>query len=138
MLSEAEQARLEALRASGFEALFNLDYEKARLEFRNALQIDPKDGKLQHLAGTAAEKVGNYDEAAALYQAAITTDKSNLKAQADLARLYLFGGLPEQGSISRRTSRARRPGFRRMRNRRFRLGAGWCGRTWRRSCSTSR
>ena len=73
------------------------DYEKARLEFRNALQIDPKDGKLQHLAGTAAEKVGNYDEAAALYQAAITTDKSNLKAQADLARLYLFGGLPEQG-----------------------------------------
>jgi hypothetical protein len=41
MLNEADQARLEALRASGFEALFNLDYEKARQSFREIVQLFP-------------------------------------------------------------------------------------------------
>jgi len=33
-LSETDQAKLDALRASGFEALFNLDYEKGRKDFK--------------------------------------------------------------------------------------------------------
>jgi hypothetical protein len=41
MLGEADQARLETLRASGFEALFNLDYEKARQSFREIAQLFP-------------------------------------------------------------------------------------------------
>ncbi|MCU1263811.1 MAG: hypothetical protein JWM21_129 [Acidobacteria bacterium] len=41
MLSETDQARLDALRASGFEALFNLDYEKGRKDFREIARLFP-------------------------------------------------------------------------------------------------
>jgi tetratricopeptide (TPR) repeat protein len=40
-LSEADQARLEALRASGFTALFNLDYDKARKDFTEVARLFP-------------------------------------------------------------------------------------------------
>src|SRR5712691_9538910 len=41
-LSETDQAKLDALRASGFEALFNLDYEKGRKEFREIARLFPE------------------------------------------------------------------------------------------------
>ena len=40
-LSDTDRARLESLRASGFEALFNLDYEKARQSFREIARLFP-------------------------------------------------------------------------------------------------
>ena len=40
-LSDSDQARLEALRADGFEALFNLDYERARKDFREVARLFP-------------------------------------------------------------------------------------------------
>lgn len=45
-LSDADQVRLESLRANGFEALFNLDYERARQDFREIARLFP-----QHPAG---------------------------------------------------------------------------------------
>jgi hypothetical protein len=45
-LSDGDHARLESLRASGFEAMFNLEYEKARKDFREIAQLFP-----QHPAG---------------------------------------------------------------------------------------
>ncbi len=42
MLSDADQARFDALRASGFEALFNLDYEKGRKDFRELARLFPE------------------------------------------------------------------------------------------------
>jgi tetratricopeptide (TPR) repeat protein len=72
------------------------DYHNARLEFRNALQIDAKDSKVLQRAGEVAEKLAEFDEAAALYQTALKADKGNVKARADLARLYVFGSLPAQ------------------------------------------
>ena len=41
-LKEADQAKLDALRASGFEALFNLDYEKGRKDFREIARLFPE------------------------------------------------------------------------------------------------
>ncbi|MEP7313465.1 MAG: tetratricopeptide repeat protein [Pseudomonadota bacterium] len=66
-------------------------FAKARLEFRNALQIDPKDSHLQVLAAQAAEQVGEYREAATLYRAAIT-DEANIDARTGLAKLYVLSG----------------------------------------------
>ena len=40
-LSEPDRARLEALRADGFEALFNLDYERARKDFKEVARLFP-------------------------------------------------------------------------------------------------
>jgi tetratricopeptide (TPR) repeat protein len=40
-LNETEQAKLESLRADGFEALFNLDYERARKDFREMVRLFP-------------------------------------------------------------------------------------------------
>ncbi|HXM35022.1 MAG TPA: hypothetical protein VN920_07540, partial [Pyrinomonadaceae bacterium] len=40
-LSESDQAKLESLRADGFEALFNLDYERARKDFREVVRLFP-------------------------------------------------------------------------------------------------
>jgi len=40
-LAEAQRARLEALRVAGFEALFNLDYETARKNFKEIAQSFP-------------------------------------------------------------------------------------------------
>lgn len=40
-LSETDQTKLESLRADGFEALFNLDYERARKDFHEILRLFP-------------------------------------------------------------------------------------------------
>lgn len=40
-LNEADQAKLEALRGDGFEALFNLDYERAHKDFRELARLFP-------------------------------------------------------------------------------------------------
>ena len=40
-LNGSDQAKLESLRADGFEALFNLDYERARKDFREIVRLFP-------------------------------------------------------------------------------------------------
>jgi hypothetical protein len=41
LLSEADRTQLDNLRGAGFEALFNLDYEKARQSFREIARLFP-------------------------------------------------------------------------------------------------
>lgn len=41
VMSDADRGRLDTLRVSGFEALFNLDYEKARQSFRELARLFP-------------------------------------------------------------------------------------------------
>jgi predicted Zn-dependent protease len=71
-------------------------FEKARLEFRNALQIEPDNANLRFLAGEAAEKASNLHEAMQMYQGAIDDDAKQLKARASLARLYVLAGMPDK------------------------------------------
>lgn len=40
-MSDTDRTKFESLRASGFEALFNLDYEKARQSFREVVRLFP-------------------------------------------------------------------------------------------------
>src|SRR5881394_1486452 len=47
------------------------NYEKARVEFRNALQVAPTDTEARFMTARVAEKLGNVNEAAQLYQATI-------------------------------------------------------------------
>jgi tetratricopeptide (TPR) repeat protein len=72
------------------------NFEKARVEFRNALQIAPTDSEARYENGRVDEKLGNPREAAQFYQGAIDTSPDNLRARTALGRLYLFAGAPER------------------------------------------
>jgi tetratricopeptide (TPR) repeat protein len=71
------------------------NYEKARVEFRNALQIVPTDSDVRFQNGVVEEKLGKAQAAAGYYQAALETNADNLPARTALARLYLFAGQPK-------------------------------------------
>src|SRR5271170_7673419 len=72
------------------------NFEKARVEFRNALQIAPTDSEARYEVGVVDEKLGNIREAAQFYQGAIDVNKDNVRARAALGRLYLFSGAPDK------------------------------------------
>ncbi len=72
------------------------NFEKARIEFRNALQIVPTDAEARYQNGVVDEKLGNIREAAQFYQGAIDINADDFRARAALGRLYLFGGAPEK------------------------------------------
>jgi tetratricopeptide (TPR) repeat protein len=80
----------------GHEFLVAGNFEKARVEFRNALQIAPTDSEARYENGVVDEKLGNPREAAQFYQGAIDVNKDNFRARAALGRLYLFSGAPDK------------------------------------------
>lgn len=71
------------------------NFEKARVEFRNALQIAPTDSEARYENGVVDEKLGNIREAAQFYQGALDSNADNVKARADLGRIYLLSGAPD-------------------------------------------
>ncbi len=90
------QARKAGYLDKGREYLKQRDFEKARVEFRNALQLDPNDAEAAYLSGEATERTGNVREAAGLYQDAVQSNAAHTAARAALARLYLYAGEPDK------------------------------------------
>jgi tetratricopeptide (TPR) repeat protein len=80
----------------GHQFLVAGNFDKARVEFRNALQIAPTDSEARYENGVVDEKLGNPREAAQFYQGAIDVDKDNVRARAALGRVYLFAGAPDK------------------------------------------
>jgi tetratricopeptide (TPR) repeat protein len=106
--SGAESRKAKHLeKGRAFLAAGNLD--KARVEFRNALQIAPTDSGARFENGVVDEKLGNPREAAQFYQGAIDTDADNIAARAALGRLYLFGGAPEKSLTTIKPSLDKHP-----------------------------
>jgi len=73
------------------------NFTKANIEFRNALQIAPKDVPARLMAARTAEKLGQPAAAVGLYQSVIETTPDNVEARAQLGRLLIFGGAPARG-----------------------------------------
>ena len=80
----------------GQEFLAAGNLEKARVEFRNALQIAPNDSEARYENGLVAERMRNIREAAQFYQGAIDSDPDNFKARASLGRFYILSGAPDK------------------------------------------
>ena len=68
------------------------DYEKARVEFKNVLQMNPKN--IDAIVGQAKvyEKLEKWRESAGLFQRAIDLDKTRNDAKENLARIYFLAG----------------------------------------------
>src|SRR5271168_716996 len=85
------------------------NFEKARVEFRNALQIAPTASTARYENGVADEKLGNLREAAQFYQGAVDVNKDNIAARAALGRVYLFAGAPDKALETITPSLAKHP-----------------------------
>lgn len=72
------------------------NWEKARIEFQNALQTMPNDAQARYLNGLAAEKLGDIRGAGSFYQGALDGDKDYVDARFRLARLMLLTGTPDK------------------------------------------
>ncbi len=83
---ERKAVYLEKARVS-FEAG---DLDKARIELKNVLQIDPKDSKAYFQLGKVHEQLKDYRKAYASYLKSEELDPGNLENQAKLGRIYLL------------------------------------------------
>lgn len=85
------------------------DYTHASVEFRNALQIDPKSESALLWQSEAAEQLGKVRDAAHGYQALLDQHPDNLVARARLGRIYALGGDSEQALKTIRPGLDRNP-----------------------------
>ena len=85
------------------------NFEKARVEFRNALQIAPTDSLARYDNGVVDEKMGNVREAAQFYQGALDSNADNVRARVSLGRIYLLSGTPEQALLLVKTGFDKHP-----------------------------
>lgn len=72
------------------------NHDKAQLELRNALQIDPKDARAHFLLGRILEDKRDFSAAARSFLAAIEQEPKSVDARVRLGRLYLLGGAPDR------------------------------------------
>ena len=68
------------------------DYDKAKIEFKNVLQMDPKYAEGYYMMGQLEEKRQNLRPAFANYRKAAELDPTLIKAQAKLGRFYALSG----------------------------------------------
>lgn len=66
------------------------DIDKARIELKNVLQIDPKDGNAYYQLGKIYEQQKDYRKAFANYTKAAELTPDNFENQAKLGKLYLL------------------------------------------------
>jgi tetratricopeptide (TPR) repeat protein len=67
------------------------NYEKARLEFKNVLQIDPKDIPARYALAQTLEKTQNWRGAAGHYLAVLEADPTHRDALSRMGQIYLLG-----------------------------------------------
>jgi tetratricopeptide (TPR) repeat protein len=72
------------------------DFVHANVEFRNALQIAPKNANAAIMVARTAEKLGRVRDAFALYQFVVDRMPDNTEARASLGRLLVMGGAAKQ------------------------------------------
>ncbi|MBW1894726.1 MAG: tetratricopeptide repeat protein [Deltaproteobacteria bacterium] len=67
------------------------EYKSARLEFKNAIQIDPEFAEAYHLLGKTNMEIGKPQDAFKAFSMASKFDPDNIEAHLKLATFYLLG-----------------------------------------------
>jgi len=80
----------------GKQFLSQGNFDKASVEFRNALQIKPKAPDALYSSAQVAERRGDIRAAVGLYQATVDAQPDHTKALASLGSIYVVGGLPDR------------------------------------------
>ncbi|MDL2337721.1 MAG: tetratricopeptide repeat protein [Pseudomonadota bacterium] len=68
------------------------DWDKANVEVRNVLQIDPKNAEAYFISGQVAEGKRELQRAFGSYSKALELKPDHIEAKVGLARVYLFAG----------------------------------------------
>ena len=90
------EARFAEAMARGEEYFATQNYEKARVEYRNALQLKPNDADARFQAGRVAEKLQNLREAVQFYRGTLDIRKDHYEAMAALGRILAIAGAGDQ------------------------------------------
>ncbi|MES9827634.1 MAG: tetratricopeptide repeat protein [Candidatus Thiodiazotropha sp.] len=80
----------------GMELFNQGNFTKARLEFKNVLQIDPKDADAYFMFGQIEEKEENWPKAYALFLRATELDPVHFGAQVHLGTIFALAGETEK------------------------------------------
>ena len=88
--------RLQSGLEKGAEFVRLADWDKASVEVRNVLQIDPKNAQAYFLSGQIAESKRDLQRAFGSYSKAIELKPDHLEAKVGLARVYLFANEVEK------------------------------------------
>jgi tetratricopeptide (TPR) repeat protein len=90
------QSRLASHMERGQQYFSQGDFTKASIEFRNAMQIAPKDPAALVMAGRTAERLGRLRDAVSLFQTVVDSNPDNVEARQYLGRLLALHGQPDR------------------------------------------
>jgi tetratricopeptide (TPR) repeat protein len=91
------KSRLDSHMKRGQEYFQAGNFAKASVEFRNAMQIDPKDQQARVMAAETQERLGQLRGAYGLLQSVVEEHPDNVVARTALGRLLVTSGDPKQG-----------------------------------------
>ena len=102
-----ERKVLHMQRANAY--LAQAQYDKARVELKNVLQIDPKNSDAYYRLGLLEEQQENWQSAFIAFRRAVELDAGNLDANVRLGRLYVLSGSMGQAESIAHDILTRRP-----------------------------
>jgi tetratricopeptide (TPR) repeat protein len=85
------------------------EYDKAKVELRNVLQIDPKTPEAYYLIGVIEEGQQNWQRAFSSYRKTLELNPGHIEAKVKLGRLYLLSGALREAEDTMAEVLAERP-----------------------------
>ncbi len=102
---DKKQAFLE----KGNQLFEQKEFVKARLEYKNAIQIDPDFGAAYYRLGKTELEMKNYKQAYGMLSKSLTLDPDNIDARLILGKLLLAGKAPDQAMAQAQTILEKEP-----------------------------
>jgi len=105
-----KEERMAAHMAKGKAYYEQANYDKARVELKNVLQIEPKNADAYYVLGLIEDEQQNWQSAFAYYSKTVELDPDQMQAKAKLGRLYVFSGAVDKADNIANEILARHPG----------------------------